>query len=136
LLKDQIAKLEEKIAAGMKSTDAQEKAERRVRELAEERVQLIRDKQELQQRALILQEELSSSRDEGFILLGSEAKKEQQSADSTKVEACKYTFSTVSLTYIQLSACNSSGQIEQFLCCIGQVRGATDVVLQNSGKPG
>lgn len=89
MLKDQIAKLEEKIAAGMKSTDAQEKAERRVRELAEERVQLIRDKQELQQRALILQEELSSSRDEGFILLGSEAKKEQQSADSIKVEACK-----------------------------------------------
>ena len=73
----------------MKSTDAQERAERRVRELAEERVQLIRDKQELQHRALTLQMELSSGRDEGFILLGAEAKTEQQAVDTTKVVACK-----------------------------------------------
>lgn len=84
-LKDQIAKLEERIAAGMTSTDAQERAERRVRELAEERVQLIRDKQELQQRTLLLQEELSSGRDEGFVLVNDETRREQQVDNSKKV---------------------------------------------------
>lgn len=84
-MKDQISKLEERIATGMTSTDAQERAERRVRELAEERVQLIRDKQELQDRTLLLEEELSSVRDEGFVLLNSEPKREQQAENSKKV---------------------------------------------------
>jgi chromosome segregation ATPase len=76
-LKDHISKLEEKIATGTTATDAQERAERRVRELAEERVQLLREKIELQHRAELLQTELASVQADGFVVLN-EAKKEVQ----------------------------------------------------------
>jgi len=65
----------------MMATDAQERAERRVRELAEERVQLLKDKSELQTQTLLLQEELTAVQTDGFVLLNTvESKKEKPEA--------------------------------------------------------
>jgi len=80
-LKDHVSQLEEKLSTGMMATDAQERAERRVRELAEERVQLLKDKSELQTQTLLLQEELTAVQTDGFVLLNTvESKKEKPEA--------------------------------------------------------
>ncbi|XP_059473235.1 optineurin-like isoform X2 [Neocloeon triangulifer] len=75
-LKDHIAELEQKIAGGMLATEAQERAELRLRELSEERVMWLRDKEELQNRVILLQEELTSVHADGFVVLNSETQRE------------------------------------------------------------